>query len=61
VIGSQEADRLTRKRAKPISAHIHVEGTGASGGRIPAAPRWLTQMRSETNASIAFMVTMVQQ
>ena len=48
------------RRAATISAAIHQDGHGEGGGKTSPPPQWLKQMRSETNASIAFMVQMIQ-
>jgi len=51
---------IMMRRAATISAAIHQDGHGEGGGKTSPPPQWLKQMRSETNASIAFMVQMIQ-
>lgn len=56
----EETVTMMRLAAK-VSARIHRgEGSTEGSGETRPVPSWLKEMRSETNASIAFMVNMIQ-
>lgn len=52
-----EAEAAMMRRAKRVSARIHEEGRSAAAAQNVG---WLKELRSETNADIAFMVTLIK-